>query len=69
MCKEVIVDGECCSTHGELKAEIGGDAVFLPAVTDVTDQDCLCGLDVEATAKQYGLTVEANRGWEVILRK
>lgn len=67
MCKEVFVNDVLCSTHGELKEELGGAAMFDPRVADITDDDCLCGLDVPGTAAKYGLIIEEN-GWQPILR-
>lgn len=58
MCRDVIIDGTLCGTHGELKAEIGGDPIYQPGITEGEDDDCLCGIDVDATAKQFGLTVD-----------
>jgi hypothetical protein len=70
MCKEVIIGDTACSNHGELTEALGG----VPAYKhdeDITDDDCLCGIDVEETAKRYNLTIdgELSDHWQTVMRK
>lgn len=69
MCRQVIVNDEICETVGELKAQIGGLLVWTVSLDDISDEDCLCCLDVEGTAAKHGLIVDEDNGWESIWRK
>lgn len=69
MCKEIIVNGALCSTHGELKVAIDGDPIYEPGISEGEDGDCLCGIDVEATARKNGFDIVESNAWETIMVK
>lgn len=76
MCVNIIVDdgadGVLCTNHGELAEALGGAPVYHPDVDfrDITDADCLCGIDQAATALQHGFRINGRDDFgDVILAK
>lgn len=63
MCVHIIVghgpDGIGCDNHGELVAALGGLPVYHAEIDtwDLTDEDCLCGILPDATARKFGYRV------------
>lgn len=66
MCTEVKVNGRYCDGIGDLRAALGrepimcGDRIapeMIAAVGPVTDDECLCHVDHDATAASIGMTV------------
>lgn len=68
MCVEVRCDdGETfpaweAETQGELSRRLGGELVKAAthAACELNDDDCLCPIDIEATAKKYGYEVQCD---------
>jgi len=78
MCQTVVFDdgenlpaweAETCS---ELARRLGGDLVrsaSYPDSVDVAGEHCLCPVDLEATAKKFGMSVKCDDpGFEVIFK-
>lgn len=60
MCIEVIVDGKLVSSIGEMKEVIGCDppiADEMPEGFHLTDDFCLCSIDLEACAHSIGAKI------------
>lgn len=71
MCDEVMVGGNDASTCGELAAALGCGIADLVRDPDAPDGDllpneCLCHVDIEATAQQHGLQA-LDYGWGFVL--
>lgn len=62
MCKIVIVGKEEaeCHTHGDMIDVLGGEPVYLHPDFEIDDDDCLCDVDMKATAEKfcYAITEE-----------
>lgn len=62
MCKIVIVgeyDAEC-HTHGDLVDVLGGDPVYFDHGLELADDDCLCDVDMPATAAKFGYAIASD---------
>lgn len=79
MCQTIVFDdGENCPAWeaeicSELSRRLGGTLVRDPLYSesvDVSGENCLCAVDLEATATKFGLLIERDDPlFEVILRK
>lgn len=56
MCQMIEINGEIIDSGKELKALVHpANIVFCHGATDVDENECLCHIDVKATAKKAGL--------------
>lgn len=75
MCVRILIgegaDGIECDNHGELVNALGGAPVYDARVdtSDLTEGDCLCGIDPAATAHKFGYRVaDCRSDWgEIVL--
>lgn len=66
MCTEVLVNGCHCEGIGDLRSALGREPIMCPermeqemldACGPVTDDECLCHVDHDATAAAMGMAV------------
>lgn len=57
MCVELAVRGIFCTNLGEIEAALGGPPVLDDGYGETAPNHCLCSVDMEATAKRYGLVL------------
>lgn len=63
MCVVIEINGEIIETGKELKALVGIDnIVFLHGVTEIDENECLCHIDIPATAHRAGFKCR-RRDW------
>lgn len=68
MCQEIIANDHHCETLGDLRAQVGADNVvfsepeLLPEAA-FDDCNCLCHVDIEATAERSGITMHDADDW------
>lgn len=55
MCEILTVKGQRCVNIGEIRSALGGFPVMDEGYGETADNSCLCSVDIEATAKRYGL--------------
>lgn len=65
MCQYIVLDGEHIETIGQARAAFGAAVTFdltqEEAATN-TDDECLCWLDMEATAERAGYVATNQHG-------
>jgi len=59
MCRAVHIENETCETIGELKAKLG-ELTMMDAKRNIADFNCLCWVDMAATAKAHGYELTAD---------
>lgn len=60
MCTEIYIDGHFCQNIGELRAVVG-DKFATSYAGPYQDNECLCSLDLEATAELNHMTVRPGK--------
>lgn len=64
MCAEIELGEEWIESCGDLAEALGCEVTDLveapPVQGDLTEEECLCGVDIMATAKKYGYRARQN---------
>lgn len=71
MCVEIIIGDETLDTVRKLTDAIGCDPVWSEGCSRSSEQDdyCLCGVDVDATAKKSGFVAEFDEWGDIVFTR
>jgi hypothetical protein len=68
MCVEVEINGKWVDCVGDLRAAVKGELVKEACYAAMPpDGACLCGIDIEATAKRHNMMCRQNEAFDWIL--
>ncbi len=71
MCQTIELEGEVIMTGADLKHIVGAHNIVMIGTDRLYDSDCLCHVDVEATAAKAGMKcrrrpAEMGTDWQLI---
>lgn len=76
MCAEAWIDGTRITTQGDLIRAVGGkrnvvliDVAGRSTLSNKYADSCLCGVNLKATAKKAGFTIERDDAWDWVLHR